>query len=124
MTRTATPEIWARIRSNLGSTPAVAVVPKDNILLGEIAIMEYLQIRERRVLERWVDEYALPMVKRPDGIWMTSITSIDQWILMAAKVAYGNKKAEGKTTAQRRQAEAQAGQMAGAESRSPSLYRR
>jgi hypothetical protein len=108
MARISTPQIWAQIRNELGTTPATAVVPKDNVLVGEIAIMEYLQIRERRVLERWVDEFALPMIKRPDGIWMTSITAIDQWILMAAKVAYGNKKAEGKTTAQRREAAAQA----------------
>jgi len=97
MARIPTPVVWARLRAQLGCLPAVAIVPKDNIILGHKNICDYLGIVEIRVLERWVDEFALPMVKRPDGIWMTSITAIDQWINMAAMIAYENKSKAGKT---------------------------
>jgi len=103
MPRVAQPQIWAQLRAELGAGKAVAILPKDNVLLGQIAIMEYLGIRERRILEVWIDNFALPVVKRPDGIWMTTLTSIDTWIFMAARLSYQNKFKEGKTVDQRRE---------------------
>src|SRR5262245_38197726 len=102
MARVNQAEMWARLRAELGAVPAVAVVPKDNILLGRKAIMSYLHINESRTLERWVDEYALPLIYRPDGTAMSSITAIDQWILLAARVTYENKFKAGLTTPQKR----------------------
>src|SRR5262245_61785598 len=94
--------MWARVRAELGAVPAVAIVPKDNILIGYKAICAYLGVRERRILERWIDEFGLPVIHRPDGQAMSSITSIDQWILLAARVTYENKFKDGQTTTQKR----------------------
>ena len=102
MSKTPTPAMWARARSHLGSLPMLAIRPEDNLLIGAKAIMEYLGIRDIVSLERWTDEYALPVIKRPDGMWMTTLTSIDQWILLAAKVQYDDKLASGTTSAQKR----------------------
>lgn|SRR5262245_16245739 len=102
MARVAQPEMWARVRAELGAVPAVAVVPSDNILIGYKSIMAYLRVNDKRVLERWVDEFALPIIFRPDGQVMSSITSIDQWILLAAKLSYETKLRAGNTTPQKR----------------------
>jgi len=92
------------MRAELGCLPATTIKPDDNLLLGREAIMRYLNIKEDRIMDRWIDEYALPVIKRPDGYWMTTLTAIDQWICLAAKVAYANKKKSGQTTSQQRAA--------------------
>jgi len=115
--------MWARLRAELGAVPAVAVVPKDNILLGRKAIMSYLHINESRTLERWVDEYALPLIYRPDGTAMSSITAIDQWILLAARVTYENKFKAGLTTPQKRARSVQSWRDSGIKPSKTALYR-
>lgn len=35
---------------------------------------------------RWIELYRLPVVKRPDGIYMSTMTAIDEWIFLAADV--------------------------------------
>jgi hypothetical protein len=34
---------------------------------------------------QWHEKYGLPIMKRPDGQWMTTITAIDEWIFMASE---------------------------------------
>lgn len=65
--------------------PLIAIKPEDNVLLGFPAIAEYLGIKSWATLYQWVEIYAFPAVKRPDGMWMTTITAIDQWLWMAAE---------------------------------------
>lgn len=103
MARVPQPEMWARVRAELGCAPAVAIDPSKNLLLGVKAITEYLHVSDRRILARWIDEFGLPVIYRPDGQLMSSITSIDQWILLASRVSYENKFAAGQTTIQKRE---------------------
>lgn len=58
----------------------------DNILVGAKAICAYLHISAINTLERWVDQYGFPAIKRPDGKWMTSTIAIDEWIWIAAEL--------------------------------------
>lgn len=62
------------------------VDPDDNILVGAESICRYLGIASVTTLWRWVEMYAFPAIKRPDGLWMSSMTAIDQWIFLAAEV--------------------------------------
>lgn len=64
----------------------------DNIMVGATAICAYLKITAITTLERWVEQYGFPAIKRPDGRWMSSTTAIDEWIWIAAEL-----HAEGKT---------------------------
>lgn len=64
----------------------------DNILVGARAICRYMHISAINTLERWVNQYGFPAIKRPDGKWLTSTTAIDEWIWLAAEL-----HAEGKT---------------------------
>jgi hypothetical protein len=97
------PAVWARLRATFGLTdPCVAIRPQDNILLGHETIMAYLGLRSRASLERYIDEFGLPVIRRPsDGRLMSSVTSIDQWIIAAAKISHANRHQENKTTYQR-----------------------
>ncbi len=60
--------------------------PADNMLVGGETICRYLAISSMNTLHRWVELYAFPAIKRPDGVWMSSMTSIDQWIFLAAEI--------------------------------------
>lgn len=60
--------------------------PADNILIGGDTILRYLALSSMNTLHRWVELYAFPAIKRPDGLWMSSMTAIDQWIFLAAEV--------------------------------------
>lgn len=64
--------------------------PLDNMLIGGETICKYLAISSLNTLKRWVELYAFPAIKRPDGLWMSSMTAIDQWIFLAAEVTNEN----------------------------------
>ncbi len=65
------------------------ITPEDNVLLGGRAICAYLNCAFVTFV-RWVENFGLPAIKRPDGQWMTTITAIDSWIAMAAAIAAEN----------------------------------
>ena len=73
------------LRKTGPKVPLVCISPEDNVLVGFPAISAYLGVRSWATLYQWVEMYAFPAVKRPDGIWMTTITAIDQWLWMAAE---------------------------------------
>lgn len=73
------------LRKTGPKVPLVAIRPEDNVLIGFPAIAEYVGVRSWATLYQWVEIYAFPAVKRPDGMWMTTITAIDQWLWMAAE---------------------------------------
>lgn len=66
------------------------VDPQDNIIVGAQNICSYLGLASIATLWRWVELYAFPAIKRPDGVWMTSMTAIDQWIFLAAEIVNEN----------------------------------
>jgi hypothetical protein len=101
--------MWAEIRHHLGTDQfrQMSVKPEENVLLGWWQICTYLGIRDRKTLTRWVDEWALPAIKRPDGVWMTTITSIDQWMMLAAQATHEQRTKDGSSTAEKRRARIQ-----------------
>jgi len=109
MPKTTNPERWAEIRKHLGTDQfrLLWIKPEENVLLGWWKICDYLGVKDRKTLQIWVDEWALPAIKRPDGVWMTTMTSIDQWIMLASQTQYENKVKDGDTTGQRRALKAQ-----------------
>jgi rRNA maturation protein Nop10 len=64
--------------------------PDDNVLVGAEAICRYLGVSTIGTMWRWTEMYAFPAIKRPDGVWMTTMTAIDQWIFLAAEVVNEN----------------------------------
>lgn len=58
------------------------------MLMGTAAIMAYIGVKHRMTFYRWVDKYCFPAVKRPDGVWMSTVTAIDDWIFMLAQVRH------------------------------------
>jgi len=107
--KTSNPERWAEIRKHLGTDQfrLLWIKPEENVLLGWWKICDYLGVKDRKTLQIWVDEWALPAIKRPDGVWMTTMTSIDQWVMLASQTQYENKVKNGETTGQKRQLRAQ-----------------
>jgi len=107
--KTTNPERWAEIRKHLGTDQfrLLWIKPEENVLLGWWKICDYLGVKDRKTLQIWVDEWALPAIKRPDGVWMTTMTSIDQWIMLASQTQYENRTNNGETTGQRRALKAQ-----------------
>ena len=93
MPKTCTPERWAEIRRALGTDQfrLLWIKPEENVLLGWWRICQYLGIRDRKTMVAWIDNWAMPAIKRPDGVWMTTQTAIDQWIMLAAQVTHVNK---------------------------------
>ena len=67
--------------------------PADNVLIGAQRICRYLGIASMITLWRWIELYGLPVIKRPDGQWMTTMTSVDQWIFMAAEIGVEKQQA-------------------------------
>ena len=76
------------------------IEPTDNLLLGANAIIKYLGLKSYAALTNWIDNYALPVVKRPDDQLMTTVTAIDQWIFLSAELRAEKRQ----HTAQRRAA--------------------
>jgi hypothetical protein len=109
MPKTTNPERWAEIRKHLGTDQfrLLWIKPEENVLLGWWKICDYLGVKDRKTLQIWVDEWALPAIKRPDGVWMTTMTSIDQWIMLASQTQYENRTRNGETTRQRKALKAQ-----------------
>jgi hypothetical protein len=64
--------------------------PDDNVIVGAGRICRYLGIASMSTLWRWVEMYAFPAIKRPDGVWVSTMTAIDQWIFLAAEVVNDN----------------------------------
>lgn len=63
---------------------ALRIDPADNVLIGAQRIMRYLGISSITTLYSWIEDGALPAIKRPYGKWMTTMTAIDTWIFQAA----------------------------------------
>ena len=63
---------------------ALRIAPEDNVLVGAQRILHYLGISSLTTLYDWIEDGALPCIKRPDGKWMTTMTAIDTWIFQAA----------------------------------------
>lgn len=76
--------------------PLLYYSPNDNIIIGRDAIMSYLSIRSEVTFYQYVEILGLPAIKRLDGQWMTSMSSIDQWIFIASEIDNANR---GKTRA-------------------------
>jgi len=62
------------------------IAPEDNVLVGAQRILHYLGISSITTLYDWIEDGALPCIKRPDGKWMTTMTAIDTWIFQAASL--------------------------------------
>lgn len=86
-------QTWINIRRAAGTdkAPVLYVRPEENVLIGIAEINQYLGIRSPVTLYQWVELYGFPAIKRPDGQWMTTMTSIDQWIFLAAQVDNENR---------------------------------
>lgn len=70
-----------------GPAARLRIDPDQNIMIGSDAIRRYIGIRSNSTLYRWVELFSFPAIKRPDGMWMSSMTAIDQWIFLAAEAA-------------------------------------
>lgn len=82
----------ANLRSTgKGEFPFLRVTPEDNVLIGLRRIRAYLGIRSSITVHTWTELYGLPVVKRPDGQYMTTMTAIDQWLFLAAEVHNDSK---------------------------------
>ena len=65
--------------------------PAENIIVGGNLICQYLGVSSFTTLITWHELYGLPIMKRPDGMWMTSISAIDSWIFMASTAELENR---------------------------------
>jgi hypothetical protein len=54
----------------------------QNVIIGLKNICRYVGVRASSTIVRWVDLVAFPAVVRPDGIWMTTMTAVDEWIFL------------------------------------------
>jgi hypothetical protein len=71
--------------------PKLVIDPDENLIVGMLNVMRYLKIKSHATLYRWIELYGLPCVKRPDGVWITTMTAIDQWIFLAAEADFENR---------------------------------
>ena len=81
---------WVENRQGI-KAPLIRIDPQDNVLVGFPKISAYLGVRSWATLYQWVELYGFPAVKRPDGLWMTTMTAIDQWLFLAAEVDADNR---------------------------------
>ena len=72
-------------------SPRLLIDPMSNLILGSQNIRKYLGIRSIITLYEWHEIYSLPIMKRPDGQWMTTISAIDDWIWMASELEVKNR---------------------------------
>lgn len=59
----------------------IRINPESNIIVGAAKICKYIHV-SMPTLMRWINDHGFPAMQRPDGLWMSSVTSIDQWIWM------------------------------------------
>jgi hypothetical protein len=71
--------------------PLLYYSPQDNVIIGRDAIMSYLSIRSEATFYQYVEILGLPAIKRLDGQWMTTMSSIDQWIFIASEIDNANR---------------------------------
>lgn len=64
---------------------------EDNILVGSTIICRYLGITSVTTMVMWHELFGLPVLKRPDGMWMSSMTAIDEWIWLASSAEAENR---------------------------------
>lgn len=83
--------IKARKNSGHGEFPFLRVAPEDNVLLGIDRICGYLGIRSHVTMYKWIELHGLPVVRRPDGWYMTTMTAIDQWLFLVSEVENENR---------------------------------
>ena len=69
----------------------VFIDPMDNVIVGGLRICQYVGVSSFTTLIVWSEVYGFPMVKRPDGLWMSSCTAIDSWIFMASQAENENR---------------------------------
>jgi hypothetical protein len=55
---------------------------EQNVIIGAKAICQYIGLKSYPALYHWIDRHAFPAVMRPDGMWMTTMTAIDEWIFL------------------------------------------
>lgn len=63
----------------------------DNVLIGSTVICAYLGISSVTTMIQWHELFGLPVMKRPDGMWMTSMTAVDEWIWLASQAEAENR---------------------------------
>lgn len=80
-----------QIRTDPNGFARIFIDPMDNIIKGSGNILKYMGLNSIVTLYEWVELYGFPAIKRPDGVWTTSITAIDQWIFLAAEVDLENR---------------------------------
>jgi hypothetical protein len=78
----------------LETPSALRIAPEDNVLIGAQKICRYLGISSITTLYDWIEDGALPCIKRPDGKWMTTMTAIDTWIFQAAGLIADKRREE------------------------------
>lgn len=81
----------ATIKETMDGKPRLLIDPLENIIVGGNLICQYLGIGSFTTLITWHELYGLPIMKRPDGLWMTSMTDIDHWIWMASTAEAENR---------------------------------
>lgn len=59
----------------------IKVSTESNIIVGGNKIAKYIHV-SLPTLMRWITDHGFPAIQRPDGLWISSVTSIDQWIWM------------------------------------------
>lgn len=64
-----------------------AVSALENVLMGARMICKYMRVADMKTLQRWHDDYGLPLTKTMDGKWMTTTTAIDQWIWLSSELS-------------------------------------
>ena len=52
----------------------------QNVIIGAKNICAYIGLKSLVAMHRWVDKHAFPAVMRPDGMWMTTMTAVDEWL--------------------------------------------
>lgn len=81
----------ADVAVTMNNERRLVVDPMENILIGSDIIMRYLKIKSMATLYEYVETYGLPAIKRPDGMWLSSITAIDTWLFLAAEADHENR---------------------------------
>ena len=64
----------------------IYIDPAQNVIIGSRNIARYIGVGSLNTIWEWTEQYGLPIIKRPDGMWMTTMTAIDQWIFIAAHI--------------------------------------
>lgn len=79
------------VETKQGREKRLVIDPMENVLIGSDKIMRYCRISSVVTMYQWVELYGFPAIKRPDGAWMSTCTSIDQWIFLAAELDNENR---------------------------------